>query len=138
MRTVFLLLALCAAGCATARISVTGTRNELRFHFDHNGKPLDVGGIDVFEQEQGRPGDSVCRVSPATDSTSRYATLGDWIYGQSDLSRPGQLSCEALESGRRYSIHVFHNSHCIVTMEFSILADGSVQQLGPSNDGCWM
>ena len=139
MRAALLLSILCAAGCATARISVTGARGELRFHFDEKGQPLVVGAIDVFEQEQGRPGENVCKVRPAADSTSHHATLSDWVYGQShDISRPEQLPCEVLARGRRYSIHVFHSYHCIVTMDFAILANGVVQQLGPSDDGCWM
>ena len=137
MRAVPLLFILCA-GCATARISVRGARNELRFHFDQNGKPLVVSGIDVFENEQGRPGENVCTVRPGADSTSRHAILSDWVYGQGDTSSPAQLPCEALDSGQRYSIQVFHSHHCIVTMDFAISADGSAQQLGPSNDLCWM
>jgi hypothetical protein len=117
---------------------VTGTRSELRFHFDERGKPLAVGSIDVFEQEQGRPGDNVCKVRPVRDSTSRFAPLSDWMYGHNDISRGVPSPCEALDPGGRYSIHVFHSYHCIVTMEFAILADGSVQQLGPSEDACWM
>jgi hypothetical protein len=139
MRTALFLSILCAAGCATARISVTGAQGELRFHFDENGKPLVVGAIDVFEEEQGRPGENVCKVRPAVDSTSQSATLSDWVYGRSqDISRPEPLPCEALAPGRTYSIHLFHSYHCIATMDFAILANGAPQQLGPSNDGCWM
>ena len=135
MRAALLLSILCAAGCATARISLTGARGELRFHFDERGKPLVVGGIDVFEQENDRPGEKVCAMTPPADSR----TLSDWVYGQGhDISRPEQLRCEALATGRRYSIHVFHSYHCIVTMDFAILANGTAQPLGPSNDGCWM
>jgi hypothetical protein len=137
MRPVLFITAALIAGCATGRILVTGHRDAVRFDFDRASQPVVVGGIEVFEFEQGRRGQTVCELKPPSRRAADFIAMRNWVYGQA-VSRYTTSGCPSLARGRRYGAHVFHSSHCILSIDFTLLADGTVRALGRGDDGCYM
>src|SRR4029079_284757 len=135
MRTTAFLCLLVLAGCAS--IDVTGRSGEVRLDFYPAGKPLGVGSIEVYEFEQGQRGATVCELARISQG-SQPSGLESWVYGRSDVPDYKLFRCEALQSGRRYGANVFHSSHCMLTAEFTVLADGTVRALGWGRNFCWM
>jgi hypothetical protein len=125
--TVVLMSLLC--GCGTAG-TIAATRGEegLRFDFSIRGVPgLTMEGLDVFEVDHGKRGNTVCSLRVKAWSPNKAVSLTQWTYGED--SRDGQYqvrACAPLVPDRTYGILVFRYDNRIDKSRFRVAADGAV------------
>jgi hypothetical protein len=137
MRTPLVIWTLCLVACATGRIKVMSDRDDVRFNFERSGKPVLVGGISVFEVEQGRRGRTVCDLNSTSRWMQDLSRMDSWIYGREVVPNYRAVGCIPLIPGREYGVLV-HSVNCMFLTHFTISENGTVLDLGPGNEECYM
>jgi len=132
-------LMLCCGGCAQS-LTITAANLGPDVHFAFAPQRF-IGDIEVFEKDAppGRP--AICRVRWHREGApaDREPRFTGWAYGRPlDAELGPSSSCPALLPGQAYTIRVSHSGHCMTTMSFQVYAGGTVRELQPSDNMCWM
>jgi hypothetical protein len=134
------LLVFCCSGCIVKSFAITATNVGADVQFGFRPERF-VTGIEVFEAEGPPQRSAVCQVRRPGESGSAERELrsAGWAYGRPlDTRSVPASSCGPLIQGHVYRIRVAHSGNCSADLAFEIDADGSVRELQPSKNLCWM
>ena len=82
-------------------------------------------------------GETLCKVRLKSRWADDLARLNGCMYGH-EIAKYTVSACPELEPGRRYGANVAHSFHCMMSIVFTLLPDGTVRTLEPGFDSCLM
>jgi hypothetical protein len=118
-----ILLSLLLVGCATAHMEVVHRGDNVRFDFGVGSKSARVMGIDVFEADAGKRGNTVCKLSRSV--WTGPMDMQSWVYG-TPIGWFQPVGCAPLAVDREYGVVVYESNRDLIFRRFRLGKDGSI------------